>query len=75
MRTGVFREDGAVLKVQIVADDSDEEWIRYDLKVLKVFAQSPYGPSNEGEEFSVSHRRNAGCFSGMWHLTEDKADA
>lgn len=71
-RIALYREDGAVFKVEILEDTSDAEWRRYKLKILTVLEQSPLyaTPFTEGEVFDVSALRAAGAYGGMWHLEE-----
>lgn len=74
-RVGLFWEDGAVFRVEILEDRSNADSLGYKLKILSILQQSPlYRPSEVGEVFDVWAKRNAGCFGGMWHLSENPID-
>jgi hypothetical protein len=64
-----YHEDGMILDVEVVSDNSDKEWERYELRVTKILQKSAVYKSPEiGEMFSVDKiRKDVGC-SGMWHL-------
>jgi hypothetical protein len=64
-----YHEDGMVLEVEVVSDNSDKEWERYQLRVIKILQNSAVYKSPEiGEVFSVDKRRNISGCCGMWHL-------
>lgn len=73
MKTGQYEEeDGWIAEVEILEDNSDKEWLRYKLRVIRTL-QPPhlYTTPADGEIFSVDRRK--GCaFGGMWHLIHVK---
>lgn len=69
-RIGVFSEDGWKAEVEILKDTSDEEWHRYDLKVLRTLRESRiFIAAVDGTVFHVEQLKN-GAWCGMWHLEE-----
>lgn len=70
MRTGVYYEDGWMAEVEILEDNSDEEWKRYKLKVIRTIIESElYNPIEDGTVFEVSRRKGV-YYAGMWQLYE-----
>ena len=68
----IYREDGWKAEVEVVADNSDAEWTRYTLKVVKTLRDSPlYKSPPDGDVFSVDALKNSGAYAGMWHLSEE----
>ena len=66
-----YHEMGEVDKVEVLGNKSDQNYIRYKLKVLQVVQESKIAfPSNIGEVFNCEAKRNSGGFSGLWHLLE-----
>lgn len=75
-KRGIYREDDWKAIVQVLEDNSDEEWKRFKLRVIRTLAESRiYNPTADGEEFEVSHLRNGGSFSGMWRLDTNDPEA
>lgn len=67
----IYCEDDWKAEVEILEDNSDAEWARYKLKVIKTLRESRmYKPTPDGEIFSVDQKKGIG-FPGMWHLTKD----
>jgi hypothetical protein len=50
--------------VKVLADTSNEEFIEFELEVIKSFHNFP----KTGEKFSVSARRGHYAYGGMWRL-------
>ena len=70
-----YREDGGKALVEIVRDDSDDEWERYELRILSIERHPSFGPADwaAGDEFSCSLKRGV-AFGGMWTLTPERMD-
>jgi len=65
-----YREDGMILNVEVLEDNSDDKWIRYKLKVVTIKRESPIYYSPEiGEVFNVEQRIGSGTYAGMWRLS------
>lgn len=64
-----YHEDGMICEVDVLDDQSDDNWYRYNLRIKRIFQHSRIFKSPPiGEEFSVTKRRNSGSCPGMWHL-------
>ena len=71
MKTMTYREDDWVAEVEVVENNSDEQWDKFKLKVVKTIQPSQiYKPTKDGTVFDVSARKNAGCCGGMWSLDD-----
>jgi len=69
MARAIYSEDGWKAEVEILEDNSDNEWSRYTLKVIRTLFESRFWKSPpDGQVFSVDQRKNAGAWGGMWHL-------
>jgi len=70
-RLGVYSEDGMASVVEVLKDNSDKEWERFSLKIVKVLSQSPTMKDvTEDEEFDVAAKRNFRMYCG-WDLNEE----
>ena len=72
----VFNEMGQYFLVQVVADDSDEEYERYTLRILKHLNQKgPYPKATErpGDELTVDKTKGEGGGMAGWYLREPSA--
>jgi hypothetical protein len=70
-RTLIYHEDGFVGTVLVEQDNSNDEWLKYKLKVLEVLRESRmFGSIPVGESFEVLRKLNTGSYSGMWYLEE-----
>jgi len=68
--TMVFTEDDFIAEVEVLEDNSDEEWKKYKLKVLRTIRPSAiYKTIPDGHIFEVSLRKRI-AFGGMWNLEE-----
>ncbi len=62
-RTGIYREDGWVAKVEILEGNSDDEWERYRLKVLETIENySLFRSPANGTEFTVDKVKDAPAY-------------
>jgi len=62
-----YHEDGSVYEVEVLEDNSNDDWAKYRLKILTVLNFSPLCPGKVGEVYEVEQKK--GCaFGGMWHL-------
>ena len=66
-----YHEDGMVLRVEVLENNSDERREAYRLRVMKVLRDNPIlaEPTKEDEEFSCDKLREVYA-GGLWHLTE-----
>lgn len=63
-----YTEDGLVMGVDVLADKSDDEWERYELRVTEIIRENGiYKPPHIGWTFECSRRRS---FGGIWHLEQ-----
>lgn len=72
-----YQDEGEIYKVEVLKNLSDEEWIRYELKVLEV-EQIPsfLKPPEIGEEFECCRKRSASGFAYcMWRLSRYRGGA
>lgn len=66
-RTAIYTEDDWKAEVEIVEDNSDSEWARFTLKVVRTINPSRiYSAPKDGAIFSVSCKR--GCEGEIWRL-------
>lgn len=72
-----FHEDGLILDVTVLENNSDMDCERYKLRVNSILQSSSICKDPDiGEEFTVEKRKNYGCCGGMWHLFNyDSADS
>ncbi len=71
----IFTEDGGMLRVLVLEDNTTEEKHEFLLRVEDIIAQPRIGvPATVGEEFEVMKMRNAGAWGGNWYL-RDNVDA
>ena len=63
-----YEEDGEVLEVDVISDTSDHDWVRLQLKQVRVVNSGPYKQSPDGTEFDVSARSDGARYGGMWTL-------
>lgn len=69
MQRAIYREDGAIVIVEILEGLSDAEFEQYRLKVIETQEKTFYGTSlNVGEIFDVSHNKKYPRQAGCWHL-------
>jgi hypothetical protein len=63
-----YLEDGCIMDVTVLEDNSDKEWEGYKLRVNKIFQSSIlFNDPEVGKEFTAIKKRGTGC-SGLWHL-------
>lgn len=71
-KTAVYAEDDWVARVEVVADNSDAEWLRYTLKVLKTLESSKrFIPVEDGTEFAAEHKKDR-KYGYAWTLCPEK---
>lgn len=71
-RIGVFRECGMICIVEVVADRSDNDWERFDLKNLGVVQSSAIVRDPEADEvFEVEGTKGRDSAYKGWFLDED----
>ena len=64
----VYSEEDWKAEVEVVRNDSDEEWDRFTLKVIRTLQPSRiYKSTPDGTVFSVVQRKGF-AFGGMWTL-------
>jgi hypothetical protein len=69
MKTGIYREMGWVAEVEILEDNSNSEWKRYKLKVIKTICDSDIVKSPVGgTEFVAEACRGFEIYVG-WYLS------
>ncbi len=67
-----FHEDGFILEVSILSDNSDAEWERYELEVTDIIRKnSVYRPPNIGEKFTCEKKKGVSC-CGLWRLDKEE---
>ena len=63
-----YHEDGIVMDVNILSDNSDNEWERYELEVVGIKQENGIYKSPEiGEKFTCEKKKGV-CCGGLWHL-------
>ena len=68
MKTAMFNEEGWLAKVEILEDNSNEEWEKYKLKVIETIENFGYFKTPEnGYEFSVNCKNGYKAYVG-WNL-------
>ena len=54
----LYQEDQLFMEVEVLADNSDDEFYRYDLKAVKTLkASQRYNPIPDGEEFKAEQKK------------------
>ena len=66
----IYREDDWEAEVEVLENNSNDEWFKYKLKVIRTLCKSKrYIPTSDGHIFSVSKRKGNDNFGfGMWSL-------
>lgn len=60
MKTAMYKEGGWVAKVEILKDESDSEWERYELKVIKTIHEPwIHNTPKDGHIFSCDQERKS----------------
>ncbi|MBA7659154.1 hypothetical protein ES703_67125 [subsurface metagenome] len=64
----IYRESlpTIIAEVKILSDDSDKEFIRFTVVVIKSRGSFP----KVGEQFSISAKRGHYAYGGMWRLED-----
>jgi len=66
-----YHESGEITRVKVLENNSNEDWIKYRLKVLEnIRVSKMYKPPKIGEEFNLEKRRNISC-SGLGYLLDN----
>ncbi len=66
----LYREDGWKAEVEVVKDESTDDWHRFTLKVMRSLEKSLlFRTPPDGTVFSVDQKKNV-AFGGMWTLTD-----
>ena len=65
-----YHESGDIYRVQVLQNDSDDEWLRYYLRILSVEQTTAKNPPQNGIEFSCEKRRGI-AVQVLWHLLDD----
>lgn len=74
MQRAIYREDGAIVVVEVLEDLSDVEFEQYRLKVIETQEKTFYGTSlSVGEIFNVLHNKKYPRQAGCWYLELLKA--
>lgn len=67
----VYREDDWKAEVEVVKDESDSEWDKFTLKVIKTLLESKmYQPTRDGTVFEVTQLKGV-TYGGMWTLRDE----
>lgn len=67
-KQGIYEESGWVAKVNILEDNSDTEWEKFQLEVVETFHNSPiFGTPPNGHVFEASAARGFRHYVG-WRL-------
>jgi len=70
----IFNEDGIYFEVTLLEDLSDEEWVKYRLKGVKLLANNSslikLKDPEMDTEFTVSRRKGEYAGYGNWYLQE-----
>lgn len=68
MKKGIYEEMGWVAEVNILEDNSNEEWEKFKLEVVKTLQMSPIaGAQPDGHIFEVSAQRKYRAYVD-WNL-------
>lgn len=63
-----YEENNVIYEVEMLSDTSDNNYLRYQLKVLKIIRSSSiFKPLPINTIFNVSKIKN--CCAGVWELT------
>jgi hypothetical protein len=63
----LYRDDVSSMKVEIVKNNSDREWDRFEIRVIQTLSINPnFDPYENGEHIKICKKRHAGAF--MWSL-------
>lgn len=66
----IYEEDDWISQVEVLKDESDENWDRFTLKVIKTIQESRiYGEVPDGTVFSVDKLKGV-YSSALWTLRE-----
>jgi hypothetical protein len=57
MKKGIYKEDGWIAKVEIIGDNSDNEWEIYKLRVIKSLKKGLFENLPDNKEFSVCRNK------------------
>ena len=67
----VYREDDFKAEVEVLKDESDAQWARFTLRVVRTLRASKiYKPTPDGEVFSVDRKKDA-HWGGMWTIRDE----
>lgn len=74
-KTYQYKEDSAILLVEILEDNSDNEKVAFKLKVLDNYncRMAELCGLVKDKEFDVSAAYHNGAYSGMWRLYPENA--
>jgi hypothetical protein len=63
-----YHEDGCIIDVTVLEDNSDKERVRYKFRINKILQSSGiFEGVEEGKEFTAEKKRGV-VYSGLWHL-------
>lgn len=63
-----YIEDGLVMGVDVLANNSDDEWERYELRVTEIIRENGiYKPPQIGSAFECPRRKDV---FGIWSLVQ-----
>jgi len=65
-----YHEDGDIFQVQVLENNSDDEWLRYYLKILNTEQTTAKNPPPNGLEFTCEKLRGIVC-AGLWRLLDE----
>lgn len=67
----IYREDDWVAEVEIVKDSSDDEWKRFELKVIRTIQESRiFKPTPDGTIFECCVKKEY-PYMGGWSLRDE----
>ena len=68
----IYREDDWMGEVEIVKDLSNDEWLSYELKVIRTIRESKiFKPTPVGTIFRCDWRKDTCQQAGGWSLREE----
>ncbi len=67
----IYQEDDWIAEVEILEDLSDDEYERYNLKVIRTIQESRiYKPTQDGEAFIIELNKKYSSYMGGWSLRD-----
>ena len=68
----IYREDDWIAEVEIVKDLSDDEWTKFEVKVIRTIRESKiFKPTPDGTTFECCVRKDCHPAMGGWSLRDE----